>query len=116
MVGRVATVDLIVIIWLILPPGISSDPLGAANAFNDFSPPGLSTTGSTGKSPDLSPEEINRAISFALHLSYQHERVVDSVEISKEIGRYAVPYCRLSAYHVHPFSESSAINKIIFEE
>jgi|LauGreDrversion2_3_1035106.scaffolds.fasta_scaffold35050_1 hypothetical protein len=104
------------IIWLILPAGTSSDPLRAASAFRDFSPPGLSTTVSTGKTPELSPEEINRAISFALHLSYQHERVVDSVEISKEIGRYAVPYCRLSAYHVHPFSESSAINKIIFEE
>jgi hypothetical protein len=77
------------IIGLILASGtLMSDPLGAANATRDSSP--LSPQGSTGKDPFLSHEEINRALSFALHLAQEHEKVVDSVKISEEIGRYVM--------------------------
>jgi hypothetical protein len=76
-------------IGLILASGtLMSDPLGAANATRDSSP--LSPKVSTGKDPFLSHEEINRALSFALHLAQEHEKVVDSVKISEEIGRYVM--------------------------
>ena len=62
-----------------------SDPLGAADVHKTFSVE--SPQGSAAKDLSLSQEEINRAISFAHHLAQEHEKVVDSVKISEEIGR-----------------------------
>lgn len=85
-VGLGAPIYRILIIGLILASGtLMSDPLGATSATKDSSP--LFPQGSTDKDPFLSHEEINRALSFALHLAQEHEKVVDSVKISEEIGR-----------------------------